>query len=209
MRGALLVDVRHRLIGLGILYEKNEILTAVVLDGRGRNQNLVLESSHQQAGVDELVGKQCAVAIVELGAQLYRTGLGVDGVIHRTELPLRQVVRVVAIVDIHVECLTAVKLLHHLGQAILGQYKDHRDRLDLGDGDQGGGGIGRNQISRVNQAKTYATIDGRSDMAITNLNLVVLNGALVVFDRALILEYQLLLIFQGLTGMAFFDQATW
>ena len=76
------------MIGLGIDEQINEILAAVVLDGRGRNQDLIIQGADQQACIDKLVGEERAIAVVELRAQLDGTRSRVDLVSTAVSLPV-------------------------------------------------------------------------------------------------------------------------
>ena len=58
-----------------------------MLNGRGWNQGDALQRFDQQPGVDELVGKQRIVPVIEDGAHLHCSGSGVDLVVDSQQFP--------------------------------------------------------------------------------------------------------------------------
>src|SRR5579863_3249239 len=73
--GPTRLDCPHR--GFVVLDEVDKILASIVLDGRRRDDDLVLKRRHQQTRIHKLVWKQLAVAVIELRAQLDRSRGGV------------------------------------------------------------------------------------------------------------------------------------
>ena len=57
---------------------------------------------------------------------------------------------------------------------------------------------GHGQVARIDQAETDAAVNGRGDVGVSQLHLVELQGPLVGFDGALVLQDDLFLVFQGL-----------
>ena len=53
-------------------------------------------------------------------------------------------------------------------------------------------------VARIHQPQTHPAGDRRGDMAIVDLNLVILHRSLVVFYRALVLQHELFLVIQDL-----------
>ena len=94
--------------------------------------------------------------------------------------------------------LPVAHLLLQLAHIVFRNGEDHGDGLQLGDDGQGRGGGGYGEVARIDQAETDAAVNGRGDVGVSQLYLVVLQGALVGFDRALVLQDELLLVVQGL-----------
>ena len=82
------------------LNEIHEVGGAVVLNGRRGNQNLIVEGLHQQARIDEFIGEELAVGVVELRTQFYGSRHGIDLVVDGDQLALRNQLGVGAVVGI-------------------------------------------------------------------------------------------------------------
>ena len=92
-----------------------------------------------------------------------------------------------------------IKLLQHRGQAIFRQGEDHRDWVHLGYHHHDiGGGIRSYQVAGIDEAKPHFSVDGRGNVAVTELNLVVLHNGGVVGDSALIDIDLFFLVLKGL-----------
>ena len=71
--------------------------------------------------------------------------------------------------------------------------------MHLSHNKQRGGRVGCNQVAGIDQAETDAAIDGRQNVTVSHLHLVILHGAFVVLHRALVLEHDLFLVFERLS----------
>ena len=182
------------------LDDVDEGLGAVVLHRSGRNQDGVLEGLFEETRVDELVGKQAERLVVEAGAKLDRTGGGVDLIVHRVQPAGLDLLVVGAIVSIDLERATDLQLGLNGRQIVLGDVEDDRDRLQLCDHNQGRAGAREDGVAGIDQAQTDLARDGRDDVAVGELDLVIVHGALVGLDGALVLQDDLLLIFELLAG---------
>ena len=86
----------------------------------------------------------------------------------------------------------------HLRQAVFRHGEDHGNGLHLSNNHQHGGCACLRHVSGVHQSKTDPAGNGCGDVAVAKLNLVVIDGALIVFDRSLVLQHNLFLVVQQL-----------
>ena len=90
-------------------------------------------SLHQEPGIDKLVGKKAALAVVKSGAQFDRAGGGVDLVVQRGERALSPIFVVISrSIGLTFNRGPGVNSGQDGGQLILGKREDHADGLDLG-----------------------------------------------------------------------------
>ncbi len=171
-----------------------------MLDGGGGDEDDVAEGLDEQAGVDELVGEELVAGVVEGGTELEGAGGGVDLVVERGELAGFDLLDVGAVKGVDRKCALRLQLGLDLRQVVFGDVEDDGDGLKLGDHGEGGGGAGEDDIAGVDETQADATGDGRGDVAVGELDLVVLNGALVSLDGAFILDDGLLLVVELLLG---------
>ena len=144
----------------------------------------------QQPDVDELVGEQLIVLVVELGPQLDRAGGGVDLVVERLQLADAQLGRAGAVVGGHRQGRVGAKPLLDLRQVVLGHREDHADRLQLGDDDDAGRIPRRDVVALVDQTQPDPAAHRRHDVAIGDVELRGIDLRLVGEDVRLILGDQ-------------------
>src|ERR1039458_8500690 len=113
--------------------------------------------------VDELVGEQRRVFVVEDGFQLARSGGGVDLVVGGEQIACSQLLCVVLVVGVHGQALFRRQLVQHLGKLVFGQCKVNRDRLELIDNNQVSC-VGGDDIAGVHQAQANFAVDGRFEI---------------------------------------------
>ena len=89
------------------------------------------ERVDQEAHVDELVRKEAAVVIVELGLQAHRAGGRIDLVVHGQELARLQANLQVAVPGLDGKRGAAADVLQHRLQAVFGEREEDRDRVQL------------------------------------------------------------------------------
>ncbi len=88
---------------------------------------------------------------------------------------------------------------------VFGDRENDRDRFGLGDDCQRSRAIGLHEIARVHEAQSDAAINGRSDITIGQIDIGIVQIALVKLDRAFVLvnggELGVILLFGD--GIAF------
>ncbi len=160
------------------------------LDGRARQDHLVVQRVDAHAHVDELVGEQRRVLVGELRAQLDGAGGVVDGVVHRHQRAVGEQVGLAAVPGLHRQLVAGLQPGHHLGQGVFGQGVDDGDRVDLRDDDDAGGVRRVDDVARVHLAQADAARHRRCDARVRQLHPGVVGVALVELDRALVLAHQ-------------------
>ncbi len=75
-------------------------------------------------------------------------------------------------------------LLGHLGQIILRQREQHRDRIHLRHHDDAGGVGGVDDVAWIDEANAGHAVDGRLDARVVELQLGVLDRGAIVLHRA-------------------------
>ena len=93
-----------RLVGL-------DQIDVVVLHRRDGHGQRLIELTHLQLDVDELVGKQPAIGIVKRSLGLDGASGGVDGVVQRVELALGQNLLLLTVPQLHRHDLARAQLL--------------------------------------------------------------------------------------------------
>ena len=88
-----------------------------------------------------------------------------------------------------------IELRHDLRQIVLGQREDHGDRLQLRDHGDAGRARRLHVISRIDQPQPDAAGDRRDDVAISEVERLRVDQALVLFHRAFVLLHDEDLIF--------------
>ena len=109
-----------RSTGRESLNEIHVVDSTVVLDGRRRDKNLIVQSFYQEAGVDELIRVKISLGVVELRAQLNGSRCGIDLVVDRDQAPFGDKVCIGAIEGLHRKRFAGPHLLQNLLQAVLG-----------------------------------------------------------------------------------------
>ena len=109
------------------------------LQSGGRDDYRVLLGVHQQAGVNELVGEQGVVQIAEARLQLDGPGGRIDLVVEAQQLPDADFLLIGTVPGFDAERFTRFLRLHHRGDAVFRQGKDHVDRMRLGENHNPGG----------------------------------------------------------------------
>src|ERR1700733_6000862 len=165
----------------------DEGFRSIVLDGGVGDQGHVVLGGHEQTGVHELVGKEDVVAVVKLGAEVDGAGGGVDLVVDGDQLAGGQLGGLVTIVGFDGEVRSFTHLLQHVGEVILGEGEDYGDGLDLGNDGEHGAAAGLDQVAGIDEAEANASGEGRDDVAVGQLHLVKVEGALIGLDQPLVL----------------------
>src|SRR5882672_983586 len=179
--------------GAVVLEHIHEGSLCAALYRRGRNQSRAAERVEQQAHVDELVGEEIAVLVRKLGFQLDRPRGRIDLVVDGEQLSGGEPIFLLAVVGLDGKGHPGTQALEHLGQAVLRDGEHHGDRLELGDDDQAVGVARPDDVARIDEAQAQAAPDRRSDGGVDELQLRIVDLALVEFHRALVLAHQRLL----------------
>ena len=166
----------------------NRIRTA--LDRGGGDEDHIMQRVDTQPGVDEFVGKQLVVLIVEEPFELHGSGGWVDLIINGKQRAGGQLLRQVAVPGFHQQRVLGVQLLHHFWNVIFGKGENDGDRLNLRDDGQGIGVGSMNDIARIDQPKADTAGERGFDLAILNIELVCLDDAVVGVHRPLVLVDQ-------------------
>jgi len=122
------------------------------LDGGGRCQYDVVQGVGEQMHVDELIGEQRLVFVIEARLELQGAGGDVDLVIQALQHAGGLALGVAAVPGFHRQLVAGVVTGEHGFQAVLRQSEGHADRLGLSDHRQRRGVVGGHQVT-----------DGRAD----------------------------------------------
>src|SRR5712664_755310 len=137
---------------------------------------------HQQVHVDELVGEQFISFVFEDGFELVSARRGINLVVNGEELARGNFGGVVVIESLGGKLDASAKLSVNIGQLIFRKAEQNGNGLKLRDKAQTVLIVGMNNIARVHQAQADASRDGRSDAAVAELELGVVNRRLVNLD---------------------------
>ena len=135
------------------------------LDRDRRNHGASLVGFQQQADIDELVGPQRVVRIVEHGFQPPRAGGLVDLIVDRQQLAGGQLRLIVAAVGFDLQ-RALVHVLRYVLQIIFRQSENYSDRLQLGDHEQRIGVGGMHHVAHIHQPQPDAATDGSCDVRV-------------------------------------------
>src|SRR5579862_172010 len=127
---------RSALVGLDDIDKRS---LRVALDCGGGDENCVVRGVHQQPGIDELIGKQRTIFIWKNGLEFESSRGCIDLVVQRQKGSGGELFLLPAIECVHDHALSLAQLRLDLRQVVLSHGKDHGDRLELSDDDQGGG----------------------------------------------------------------------
>ena len=175
--------LRHRVVGL------DQIDIVVLHRVRWHDQGLV-NLPHLQLHIDELIGKQMAVGIVESGLGLDGARRRVDGVVQRIELALGQHLLLFTVPQLHRHGLARAQLFGQRADMNLWDGESRVNGPHLGDGHQAVGVRGVDHIAQIRLAQAQAPRDGRRDLGIAQLQLGRIDLTLVCRHRALQLAHQ-------------------
>src|SRR5260370_41286674 len=121
-------------------------------------------------GVDELVGKEAAVFVVEDSFQLIGTGGDINLVVDGEELAAGNFDGVIAVERFDSKIgVPLAQLVENLRELILRQRENYGDGLDLRNDQQPIGVRGVDNVSGIDQAKAYAARNRGGDSGIGEL----------------------------------------
>ncbi|MPM55205.1 hypothetical protein SDC9_101998 [bioreactor metagenome] len=162
----------------------------VVLHRRGGHGEHVLQQVHLQLHVDELVGEQPAVGVVESCLGLDGAGRGVDGVVQRIHAALGQQLFLVAVPQLDGQILPGGHASRQRAHVHFGQREHRVDGLDLRDGDQPRGVRWVDHVAQIRLAQAKPPGNRRGDACVAQLQLGRIHLRLVRGDRAFVLAHQ-------------------
>ena len=165
--------------GVVRLDEIDKCAGGAALDRSGRDQRHILQCVDEQLYVDELVGKQALVGIVENRPQLDRPGGRIDLVVNRLQLSDRELGRAGTVIGGRLQCCPGVQPLQHLLQAVFGQREDDRDRLQLGYDDDPVGIAGLDIIPGIDLAQPNSTGQRRDNVGVGQIELLRVDLSLI------------------------------
>src|SRR5262249_53619306 len=131
------------------------------------------------------IGVKDVPAVVEYGCELVGAGGGIDLIVDGQELAGFNFGGVVTVEGFDAELATSAQLCSNLWKLILRESKDDGDGLKLGDHEEAAGVVGMAVVAQVDEAGTHASINRRGDVAVRELQLGVIDLALIRTDGAI------------------------
>ena len=154
----------------------------------------------QQVHVDELVGEQRLVLVLETRLEFQGAGGDVDLVVQAVQHAGGLAFHIATVPGFHGQLVAGMVTGEHGFQGAFRQGEGHADRLGLGDDRKRGGVVGRHQVAHVDLAQTDPATDRCADLGEFEVELGVVHRALVGLDRALVLQDQRFGRVEGLLG---------
>ena len=172
------------------LDDEHKRASRTLLRSGGRDGDGIAAGVHQQSHIDELIGKQGFVVIVEAGFQAQRARRHVDLVVQRFKLPRRNSAGMGAVIGFDLQARTGSHLLEHLGQLGFWQGKRHGYWLSLRNNDQPFGIARADKIAPIDFTQSQSTTDGRGDPCVVELQARILDSGAVGLLSAFVLLHQ-------------------
>ena len=160
------------------------------LDGGGRDDRGPVQDVEEHRGVDELVGEERLVVVLEDRTQLEGARRRVDRVVDVSRVPVASLAvlsRLKASTGIGA---SAASLLQDPGDIVLRKGEDDRDRLDLREEDDAVRIARRHVVALVDLPQADPAGDRRGDVAVGEVQLRAVHGALVRLCHPLVLGDQ-------------------
>ncbi len=149
------------------------------LDGGSRNDRKVVLGVHEKVDIDKLIREKHVVRVGKNGLQLVSSCGWINLIIDRLQFSAGDFGGVVAVVGVNDQLSAGTQLAVHYRKLILWQAENHRDGLQLGDDQKSVGVAGMHDVTGVNQTQADASADRRGDPGIRELELGVVNLALL------------------------------
>ncbi|CAI3801754.1 hypothetical protein GLGCALEP_02817 [Pseudomonas sp. MM221] len=185
----------HRVLGVDHIGKGTVIAK---LDGCCRRHHHLLEGIGQQAHVDELVGEQGQVLVLEAALELEGTGGGVDLVVDAAQHAGGLQLAVTAVPGLDRQAGATAVAFQHSAQFGFRQGERNADRLGLGNHHQRGGVVGCHQVAQVELAQAHAAVDWRTNLGEVEVQAGIVDLCLVGLDQPLELRH---LCFGGVEGL--------
>ena len=173
-----------------VLDDVDERSRGAALDRRRRHQRRVGPRLDRHPHVDELVGEERAVGIGELGLELDGARRRVDLVVRGQQPAAAELFLLGPVVGVDRDAIAGAQPLHHARQRILGNRKHDADRLQLRDHDDAVGVRRAHDVAGIHQAQADAAADRGDHAGMRELQLRVVDPALVGLHRRLVLAHQ-------------------
>ena len=158
------------------------------LDGCERNDNGILSNGQHQANVDELVRPKGEITIVEFALETDRPGGGIDLIVDRHQLARRKFGLIVTAVRIDPQSLI-LHVLDHFLEAVFGECKQGSYGLHLRDDDKSVGIRRANHVALIDEPQSYAAGQRRFNLAVGQLQFLIVNLRLIGAYSSLQLSY--------------------
>ena len=139
----------------------------------------------QQAGIHELVGPESAILIVEDRLQTKVPVVWSISLSMVSSVPVASSVPSSRLMRLDHEQSPRPHAANHGRQAILGERKNHGDRLHLRDHQQPVGVRRVHDVARIHQTQTDAAIDRRGDLRVHHIELGAIDLGLIGRRRRL------------------------
>jgi hypothetical protein len=181
---------RDRLV---VLHDVDERPLGAALDGRRGRERRVGPGLDGHPHVDELVREEHAVGVREFGLELDRAGRGVDLVVRGQEPAGAELFLLRAVERVDGNAIAGPQALHHARQRIFGDREHDADRRELRDHHDAGRVRRAHDVARVDLAQADAAADRSDHARVGELQLRIVDVALIGLHRGLVLAHQRLL----------------
>src|SRR4029079_18903818 len=154
----------------------------------------------QQACIDKLIGEQLTVVVREDRFQPYCPGVRIDLVVHRQQGSCSQLSLLFPIKRFDRQRLSGFELVEYGGETVFGDGEYHGNRLKLRDDQQPIGIVRTDQVALIHEAQPDASVNGRGDARVRDLQLGVVDLSLIGLDHSFQLPDQRFLGVELLLG---------
>src|SRR6202158_2866405 len=158
------------------------------LDGCERNDNGILSNGQHQANVDELVRPKGEITIGEFALETDRPGGGIDLIVDRHQLARRKFGLIVTAVRIDPQSFI-LHVLYHCLEAVFGECKQGSYGWHLRDDDKSVGIRRANHVALIDEPQSYAAGQRRFNLAVGQLQFLIVNLRLLGAYSSLQLSY--------------------
>ncbi len=135
-----------------------------------RYQTKIVPGVHEEMSVDELVGKETAVFVVEDGFQLIGSGGDINLIVNGEELTAGDFGGVVSVERFYGQIGGSfAQFIEDLGQLVLWKRENHSDWLNFGDDQKTVGIRGVDDIAGIDEAKADASGNWSCDPGVGEL----------------------------------------
>ena len=169
------------------LDDENVRSLRTALNGGHRDHRFAALGLDQNLGIDELVGEQRAVRVVEHGAHLDGAGGGADLAVRSHQAALGQFPAHAAVIHGDGKPVVFVHARQHVADGIFGDGKQHGNRIHLGHHGDAGTLAGADVVAEIDAAQTDAPGYRRHQPRETELDRRAFHRRFIGIDRAFVL----------------------